>query len=138
MMLRSAVTGLVVAGCLSLAVHASVSLAATEPPKAPIVDDNNPYLELYKLRVLQAEQNVERQRSLADLAQRKLARARRLIASQAISQEEYEVLSSESVVANADGTLAIRKVDEAKAYLRIVEALVKRGIAIPLCTYETE
>ena len=124
--MKSAIlAGLVLAAVLSVG-----SSAAT-------VEDN-PYLELYRLRVLQAEQNVDRQNSLSDLADKKLVRAKRLISSQAISQEEYEVLTSEAVVARADKTLATRKVDEAKAFLRIVEALVKRGIAIPLCTYETE
>lgn len=122
--------GLLFAGLISASAPAAPAIAAP--------DDTNPFLELYRLRVLQAEQNVERQKSLADLADRKFARARRLIASRAISQEEYEVLNSEAVVAHADKALSNRKVDEAKVFLRIVEAMVKRGLSIPLCTYETE
>ncbi len=127
--MKTALRTLGLAGLLAVGTSA---FASTAP------DDGNPYLELYRLRVLQAEQNVERQRALAELADKRLARGRRLIASHAISTEEYEVLTSESLVTHADRTLATRKVDESKAFLRIVEALVKRGIAIPLCTYETE
>ena len=121
---------------LTIGLTSSGLLADEKPPSTPISE--NPYIELYKLRVTQAELNVSRRHSLEELASSRLERGRRLIASRAISQEEYEVLTSEATVASADRVLAVKKVDEAKTYLRIVEALVKRGISIPLCTYEME
>ncbi len=101
-------------------------------------DDDNPYTQLYKLRVSQAESNVKRAEALEQLASGKLARGERLLSSAAISREEYETLVSDRAVTNADSGLARQKVDEAKAYLKIIEALVARGVSIPLCTYETE
>lgn len=99
---------------------------------------DNPYLELYRLRVTQAELNVGRRQAIETLALGKLERGRKLIEKRAISQEEYDTLYSEASVATADKILAAKKVEESRAYLRIVEALVSRGISIPLCTYEME
>lgn len=102
----------------------------------PLAD--NPFIELYKLRVTQAELNVSRRQALEDLAASRLARGRKLIISKAISQEEYDTLVSEAAVTTADRVLAVRKVEESKTYLKIVEAMVRRGVSIPLCTYEME
>lgn len=100
--------------------------------------DDNPYIELYRLRVTQAEANSRRKSALAQLAASKLERGRRLIASRAMSQEEYETLVSDDAVAKADIDLASQKVEESKAYLKIITGLVNRGVSIPLCTYEME
>ena len=109
-------------------------------PSQPVavVDDNNPYIELYRLRVAQAELNSERQQAIEILANARLERGKKLIAQAVIAREEYDVMISEAGVATADVKLAQKKVSEAKAYLRIIEALVKRGVSIPLCTYEME
>lgn len=139
--MKKTLMSLVTLLALGFATRASLSQATPEKPAAPPTTpnlDDNPYLELYKLRVIQAELSLRRQESLAGLAAAKLRRAQQLIASRAISREEYEVLSSEASVTSTDRGLAMKKVDEAKTFLRIVDALVKRGIAIPLCTYETE
>lgn len=112
------------------------SFAGDTPP--PVSLDNNPYIELYKLRIAQAELNQRRQEALVKLANSRLDRGRRLINQQAISQEEFDTLISEASVATADVELSHKKVDEAKTYYRVVEALVKRGVSIPLCTYEME
>ena len=100
--------------------------------------DNNPYIEIYKLRIAQAETNLKRQEALITLANQRLDRGRRLIAKSAIAQEDLDLLISEAGVASADLELARKKVEESKSYFRIVEALVKRGVSIPLCTYEME
>ncbi len=100
--------------------------------------DDNPYIELYRLRVAQAEANSRRKAALAELAASKLERGRRLIASRAMSLEEYETLVSDDAVSKADIDLANQKVDESKAYLKIITGLVNRGVSIPLCTYEME
>ena len=112
------------------------SLAAEQASPVNVAD--NPYIELYLLRVSQAEMNLRRQDALVGLANANLDRGRRLINAKAISQEEFDTLNSNAAVAAADVELSRKKIDEAKAYLRIVEALVKRGVQIPLCTYETE
>ena len=106
--------------------------------KPPVAIDNNPYIELYKLRIAQAELNLKRQDALVTLANQRLDRGRRLISKGAITQEDFDTLTSDSGVATADLELARKKVEESKAYFRIVEALVKRGVSIPLCTYEME
>lgn len=98
----------------------------------------NPYIELYELRVSQAESNLVRRQALSELADSKYARAQRLLSSNAISREEYETLYSDSAAARADVNLATKKIEEAKAYLKIIEGLVARGVSIPLCTYEME
>ncbi|MBI1861158.1 MAG: hypothetical protein HYR96_09605 [Deltaproteobacteria bacterium] len=98
----------------------------------------SPYIELYKLRIAQAEANLHRQEALSVLAKGKLERGRLLIEKKAMSLEEYDTRVSDSAVAEADVELAKRKLEESKAYFRVVEALVKRGVTIPLCTYEIE
>jgi len=99
---------------------------------------DNPFIELYKLRVTQARLNLDRRKAIEELAASKLERARKLVVKKAISVEEYEIRTSESLVSSADRALAEKKIEESETYLRIIEALVKRGIQIPLCTYEME
>ena len=123
-------------GILSEVYAAESASKITSQP--PVVDDNNPYVELYRLRVAQAELNSERQQAIEILANARLERGKKLIAQAVIAREEYDVMISEAGVATADVKLAQKKVSEAKAYLRIIEALVKRGVSIPLCTYEME
>ncbi len=113
-----------------------ISWGVDQAPAVPISD--NPYIELYQLRVSQAELNLRRQEALLLFANQRLDRGRRLIASKAISQEDLDNMVSDAAVAAADVDLSGKKIDEAKAYFRIVEALVKRGVQIPLCTYEME
>ena len=128
---------------LTCAVVLALSGSAwADPPRRggviPLPVENNPFVELYRIRVSQQELNLERLASLQQLAQAKLARARRLIAARAISAEEFDVLTSEATVTTADRALGVKKLDEEKTYLRIVEELVKRGVGIALCTTETE
>jgi multidrug resistance efflux pump len=117
---------------------AAGSASDTAPAAAAPATDDNPYILLYKLRVDEAESNLHRAEALSELANSKLDRGRRLIYSSAMAQEEYDTLVSDAAVAVADVDLGRKKVDEAKAYLKIVEALVKRGVSIPLCTYEMQ
>lgn len=100
--------------------------------------EENPYVELYRLRVAQAELNQKRQEALVALASARLDRGRRLLAEKVIARDEYESLFSDAAVTSTDLELAGKKIDEARAYLRIIEALVKRGVSIPLCTYDME
>ncbi len=100
--------------------------------------DTNPYIELYKLRIAQAEANLRRQVALSTLGNARLERGRKLIEKRVISMEEYDTIVSDAAVSVADVDLASKKVEESRAYFRVVEALVKRGVSIPLCTYEME
>ena len=99
---------------------------------------DNPYLELYKLRVSQAELNLSRRAALSELADANLARGAQLVTRNAISRQEFDTLTAEARVAAAEKELAGQKIEEAKAYLQIIEGLVSRGVSIPLCTYEME
>lgn len=101
-------------------------------------EDTNPYIELYKLRIEQAEASLRRQNALVELANAKLARGRKLITQSAISREEFDTLVSDAAVAAADVELQAKKVEEAKTYLRIIEPLANKAGKIPLCTYEME
>lgn len=100
--------------------------------------DENPYLQLYRLRVSQAEANLRRKEAVQVLAGKNLERGRKLIASHAMSQEEFDTLFSEETVARTEVDLASQKVEESKAYYKIISSLVARGVSIPLCTYEME
>jgi hypothetical protein len=137
-----AAAGLVLATTGQGGTSASGASATPAPTKslsgAAVVTDDNPYVELYKLRVEESESNLHRAQALADLANSKLERGRRLVYSAAMSQEDYDTLVSDATVAASDTELAKKKIDEAKAYLRIIEALVKRGVSIPLCTYDMQ
>ena len=104
---------------------------------APSLDDN-PYIELYRLRISQSETNLERTQAVATLANARLGRGKKLLGSNAISAEEYDTMVSEAAVAAADVEVGRRKVDEAKAFYRIIEGLIKSKGQIPLCTYEME
>jgi len=134
-MLRQVIIPMVLLG---LAGGVASAANRPSPPPPSTADSENPYLELYRLRVAQAELNAQRQESIAALANSKFDRTRRLLARNAVAPEDYETALSEATVATADLDLARKKIDEAKAYLRIVDALVKRGVSIPLCTYEME
>ena len=101
-------------------------------------NSDNPYVQLYQLRIVEAEANVQRQQALDALAQAKLSRGKALFSRNAIAREELDTLVSEAGVTAADSILAGKKVEEAKAYLKIIDSLVARGVSIPLCTYETE
>ena len=131
----------------TMAVAAAVLLAAgsgyrhfafADQTATPPEEDTNPYIQLYQLRVTEAEANLRRSQAVSEFAEQKLERGRILLPENAISEEEYESLTSDASVASSEVELASQKVDEAKAYLKIIDALVKRGVSIPLCTYEME
>lgn len=127
---------LFVAAAALLGSRTVLNFERTASAATPATD--NPYLELYRLRIEQAEANHKRSLALVDLTQARLQRARRLIQSSAISAEEYDTAVSDAAVAAADVELTRKRIDEAKAYYRIIDGLVKRGASIPLCTYEME
>jgi hypothetical protein len=104
----------------------------------PSLADDSPYVELYKIRVEQAELNHKRIAALNNLALLKLERGRKLFSRNALSREEYDVLIAEASATTADKGLAAKRVEEAKTFLKIVTGLVRRGVSIPLCTYEME
>ena len=97
---------------------------------------NNPYIRLYNLRIKQAELNVKRSDAMVTIATRRMDRVKS--AKNSVSREEYDVAVSELEVASADQVLTKRKVEESKAYLLIVDALLKRRVSIPLCISELE
>lgn len=98
----------------------------------------NPYIELYRLRVTQAELNLDRKVAVEKLAVARLGRTKRLYEKGAMTLEDFETSTSEASVAEAERVLATKKIEESKAYLKIITALVEKGISIPLCTYEME
>lgn len=122
---------------LALAMAFALGVAVTHESVAR-ADRENPYLTLYKLRVTQSQAVLARKQAMSTLADSKFGRVRRLLQSNAVSQEEYDTQYAESIAASADVDLAKQKVDEANAYLQIIDGLVARGVNIPLCTYEME
>lgn len=120
----------------------SVGLSAETPPSKRDAqlpkDAGDAYIELYRLRVSIAEANAQRQQALLDLARDKYDRGKRLYPKGAMSQEEFMTLLSEMKVAEADASLGQKKIQEAKGYLRIIEAVAKSGQPISLCISEME
>lgn len=114
------------------------SYAGPEAPQPSSTPETNPYIELYRLRVNVAELNLKRQQALQELARSKAVRGNILIQSRSISPEEYETLVSDFKVTKSDVELAEKKIVEAKTYLRIVEAVLKSGQKVPICTSEME
>ena len=99
---------------------------------------DNPFMELYKLRIGINAMNVQRQQALLALADAKYARTARLVQTGAVSREEYDIALSDKKVAEAEVGLSQKRVLEAKAYLLIVEGLVQAKKPIPICTTEME
>src|SRR5688572_16653978 len=94
---------------LILMTVSAISFGDPTPPASTSIDDN-PFIQLYKLRIAQAELNHNRMQALSNLAEAKLDRGRRLISQHAISQEEYDILVSDSSVTRADVVLAAKKI----------------------------
>lgn len=128
-----AAAGIVLSLCGIPSLRAFTADTAPAPGKA---DDS--FIELYRLRIEIAEASLKRQQALAELAQSKLYRGRRLLPQRAISQEEYDTLVADAAATAADIELTRKKVEEAKAYFKIIEGRVKSGNSIPLCTYEMD
>lgn len=128
--------GLAAAFLLAIGFPSATRSLADAPPPINLAD--NPYIELYRLRVTQAELNLERKIAVEKLTDARLGRRKKLTERGVTTQEELDTAISEATVATSERILATKKIDEAKAYLRIIEAQVARGISIPLCTYEME
>ena len=108
------------------------------PTEAPATPSEVPYLQLYNLRLAQAEAKAQRAQSTATLATRHLDRIKSVYNAGAASKEEHDAATAEFVMADTELQLANLKVSEAQAYLQIIGALTKQGTLIPLCTYGLE
>jgi hypothetical protein len=98
----------------------------------PVMADS-PYLFIFESANARAVAGLARQKARAQLAQRDYDRARRLVNSQAISQEEYESFRAVAILSALDLKIADLKAQESSLTLQLANALARTGKRIPLC-----
>lgn len=95
--------------------------------------DDNVYIKLYTERVNFAKAEVRSQEAETEFQLRRLDRARRLLAQNAMAREEFERIETDYKKSVAEVDVRKARVGEEEASLEVVRHLVQNSQPVPLC-----
>ncbi len=101
------------------------------PADDPIFEDI--YVQLYKTRVGRIESRQAGLQANFDTLTKRWDRHKKLVETNAVSQEEYETAERDAIVARAQLEVLRADLKEAEAMLNIAIDRVMLGLAMPIC-----
>lgn len=96
------------------------------------------FVSLFESSAKRSETGLQRQLARRSRAFQELARAKKLIAAEAISQSEYDLIETIAILSDLDLEIAELRAKQSTISLELAKSLDRNGQRVPLCKRKRE